>query len=132
MRRNELILALAFAALPAILVLAQDPPAVQDTNQKKQRPKRPPRPGVSIPGVRRDMSSITPEAIFPTEGTPDWQVTTEDAEWVSNAPKSTVHRLDPKTNTVVAVIAVGKKPCSGLAAGFGSVWVPSCGDKIIS
>jgi YVTN family beta-propeller protein len=48
--------------------------------------------------------------------------------WVSNGPKHTVGRLDPKTNTVMAHIAVGKEPCSGLAVGFGSLWVPCCGD----
>jgi streptogramin lyase len=26
---------------------------------------------------------------------------------------------------------LGKRPCSGLAAGFGSVWVPSCGDNTL-
>ncbi len=30
---------------------------------------------------------------------------------------------------VAAVMTVGKRPCSGLAAGFGAVWVPNCGDK---
>ena len=40
--------------------------------------------------------------------------------------------MDPKTNTVSAVITVGKQPCSGLAAGFGSVWVPNCSDKTVS
>ncbi len=116
-----------------MFLLAQDAPTpAPDSGQKKQRAKRPPRPGVSTPGVRREMSSIKPDAIFAAEGTPDWQVTTEDAEWVSNGPKNTVHRMDPKTNTVTAVISVGKKPCSGLAAGFGSVWVPNCGDKNVS
>jgi virginiamycin B lyase len=113
-------------------LLAQDPAAPAPEGQKKQRAPRTPRPGVSTPGVRREMSSIKPEAVFITEGSPDWQVSTEDAEWVSNAPKNTVHRLDPKTNTVTAVIAVGKRPCSGLAAGFGSIWVPNCGDKTVS
>src|SRR5215475_1538557 len=93
---------------------------------------RPPNPGVTTPGVRREMSAIQPIAVFPVEGAPDWQVITEDAVWVTNGPKGTVHRLDPKTNTVVAAVAVGKRPCSGLAAGFGSVWVPNCGDKTIS
>ncbi len=78
------------------------------------------------------MTSITPLAVFPAEGTPDWQVLTDDAVWVTNGPKNTVHRLDVNTNMVAAVITVGKRPCSGLAAGFGSVWVPSCGDKIVS
>lgn len=93
---------------------------------------RPPRPGVKRFGVQREMSVITPDAVFPIEGTPDWQVVTPDAVWVSNGPKNTIHRLDPKTNQVVAAVEVGKKPCSGLAAGFGSIWVPNCGDQTIS
>lgn len=96
------------------------------------RPERPPRPGITTPGVKRDVATIRPIAVFPAEGTPDWQVVTADAVWVSNGPKNTVHRLDPKTNTVAAVVEVGKKPCSGLAAGFGSVWVPNCGDQTLS
>jgi virginiamycin B lyase len=100
--------------------------------QQQKRPPRPPKPGVSTPGVKREMAAIKPDAVFPVEGTPDWQVLTEDAVWVTSAPKNTVHRLDVKTNQVVAVVTVGKKPCSGLAAGFGSIWVPNCGDKTLS
>jgi YVTN family beta-propeller protein len=95
-------------------------------------PKRPVRPGVKTTGVQRQITAITPVAIFPVEGTPDWQVVTPDAVWVTNAAKNTVHRLDAKTNKVVATIEVGKKPCSGLAAGFGSIWAPNCGDKTVS
>jgi len=135
MRKREFVM-LFCAALPWICAWAQEAPSGASTGApdapKKQRPKRPPRPGVATPGVRREMSSLTPEAVFQTEGSPDWQVTTAEAEWVSNAPKGTVHRLDPKSNTVTAVIPVGKRPCSGLAAGFGSIWVPNCGDKTIS
>ena len=98
----------------------------------RKAPQRPPKPGVSTPGVKREMSALTPDAVFPIEGTPDWQVLTDDAVWVTNGPKNTVHRLDVNTNRVVAAIEVGKKPCSGLAAGFGSVWVPNCGDKTLS
>jgi virginiamycin B lyase len=100
--------------------------------QQSGRPPRPPRPGVTEPGVQRPMSTITPLAVFPIEGTPDWQVITEDSVWVTNGPKNTIHRLDAKTNTVVAAIEVGKRPCSGLAAGFGSIWVPNCGDNTLS
>lgn len=75
------------------------------------------------------MSAITPDAVFTVGGTPDWQVVTNDALWVTNGPLNTVHRLNPKTNQVEASITTGKKPCSGLAAGFGSIWVPVCGDK---
>jgi YVTN family beta-propeller protein len=83
--------------------------------------------------VKRDLSTITPVAIFDAgSGTPDWQVLTEDAVWVANGPRNAIHRLDVNTNKIAATITVGKRPCSGLAAGFGSIWVPSCGDKTIS
>jgi virginiamycin B lyase len=131
MRTRELVLTLVSAALAVTVIFAQENPAT-DTSQKKQKAKRPPRPGVSTPGVRREMSAIKPDAVFVAEGSPDWQVSTEDAQWVTNGPKNTVHRMDPKTNTVTAVITVGKRPCSGLAAGFGSVWVPNCMDKTVS
>jgi YVTN family beta-propeller protein len=87
---------------------------------------------VSTPGVKRDISTITPIAVFPVEGTPDWQAVTEDAVWVANGPKNTVHRLDAKTNKVIATIEVGKRPCSGLASAFGSIWAPNCTDKTLS
>lgn len=114
--------------LAVCALLAQDAPPPQ----QQKRPPRPPKPGVSTPGVRREMAAIKPDAVFPVEGAPDWQVLTDDAVWVTSSPKNSVHRLDVKTNQVVAVIAVGKKPCSGLAAGFGSIWVPNCGDKTLS
>ncbi|MEO8598010.1 MAG: hypothetical protein ABI759_32120 [Candidatus Solibacter sp.] len=115
------------ACMPLLLVFGQDPAA--PAAEKKERPKRPPRTGVSDPAVKREMTAITPAAVFPLPGTPDWQVMTDDAIWVSNGPKNTVHRLDVKSNLAVANIEVGKRPCSGLAAGFGSVWVPLCGDR---
>jgi streptogramin lyase len=101
--------------------------------QAQQSKKDPPRPGVSIPGVKRELSGIHPLAIFDAgSGTPDWQVLTDDAVWVANAPRNAVHRLDIHTNQIAATITVGKRPCSGLAAGFGSIWAPSCGDKTVS
>lgn len=103
------------------------PPAVAPT-----KPARPVRPGVTTPGVKREMSAITPASVFTVGGTPDWQVVTDDAVWVANGPLNAVHRLDPKTNQVAATVPTGKKPCSGLAAGFGSIWVPNCGDKTLS
>jgi virginiamycin B lyase len=121
----------AVCALLAQEVLPQEA-ARKEGVPKTERPKRPPRPGVSTPGVRRDIAAIKPEAVFPAEGAPDWQTSSEDAQWVSNGPKNTVHRMDPRTNTVTAMIPVGKRPCSGLTAGFGSVWVPNCGDKTVS
>ena len=114
----------------AVVMCAQESEKKQS---EKKRPKDPPRPGVSTPGVKRELSSITTMAIFDTgSGTPDWQVLTDDAVWVANGPRNAIHRLDVNTNKIAATITVGKRPCSGLAAGFGSIWVPSCGDKTIS
>jgi virginiamycin B lyase len=114
-------------ALTTVIMCAQDnPPA------PAKRPQPPSKPGVSTAGVKREMSALKPLAVFSVEGAPDWQVITDDAVWVTNGPKGTVHRLDPRTNTVAAAITVGKRPCSGLAAGFGSIWVPDCGDKTLS
>jgi len=104
----------------------------KDSAKKGGRGKRAPRPGVPTPGVRREMSSIMPTAVFAVDGNPDWQVTSEDAEWVTSGRMSIVARMDPKTNMVAAVVMVGKTPCSGLASGFGSIWVPNCGDKTVS
>lgn len=118
----------AWIALILCPLFAQEPTAAP----KKPRPPRPPRPGVKTPGVQRPMTNIKPIAEFPVPGVPDWQVVTEDAIWVSNGAKNTLHRLDPKTNVVLAAIEVGKRPCSGLAAGFGSIWVPNCVDKTVS
>jgi virginiamycin B lyase len=117
---------------PQTPVGATAPQAIPAPAVKKGPGKRPSPPGVSTPGVKREMSTITPDAVFPVEGTPDWQVLTDDAVWVTNGPKNTVHRLDPKTNQVLAAVEVGRRPCSGLAAGFGTVWVPNCGDKTVS
>lgn len=110
--------------LIATCIYAQDPP--------KQRPTRQSKPGVATPGVRHEMAEITPIAKFSVEGAPDWQVITDEGVWVTSAPKNTVTHLDAYQNLIQAVIPVGKKPCSGLAAGFGSIWVPNCGDKTLS
>ena len=118
----------------AFLCCAMTPAADETTVAAPPAPRkpRPVRPGVKDPGVQRPMSTIQPAALFPVAGVPDWMVVTEDAVWVSNKPKNTVHRLDPGTNKVSATVTVGQKPCSGLAAGFGSIWVPNCGDGTLS
>src|SRR4029077_2339132 len=91
----------------------------------------PPKPGVKTPGVKIPIERLKPDAVFPVPGAPDW-IAVDEAVWISNKPKDRVVRLDARTNTVAATIEVGKGPCSGLAAGFGSLWVPNCGDRTIS
>src|SRR5262249_39726254 len=89
------------------------------------------KPGVTTPGVQIPMTSLKPEAVFEVPGNPDW-IAVDEHIWISNMPKDSVARIDPKTNKVVEMVAVGKKPCSGLVAGFGSLWVPNCDDQTIS
>lgn len=89
------------------------------------------KPGVSTPGVQIPMASLKPDAIFEVPGSPDW-IAAGDSVWISNKPKNSVARIDPKTNKVAETIAVGKAPCSGLAIGFDSLWVPNCGDQTLS
>jgi len=98
---------------------------------KGNRPAKPPKPGVKTPGVQMPITLLKPDAVFAVPGSPDWIAVGQDV-WISNKPKNSVTRLDPKTNKVAATIEVGKQPCSGLAIGFGSLWVPNCGDQSVS
>ena len=134
MNQNALLrISLGLCLGAGLSFLIGQTPETPPQEKKKQRVKRPPPPGVSTPGVRREMSAIQPIAVFDVEsGTPDWQVVTEDSVWVANGPKNAIHRLDVKSNKVAATVTVGQKPCSGLASGFGSIWVPNCGDKTVS
>jgi len=89
------------------------------------------KPGVKTPGVRIPMASLKPDAEFEVPGAPDW-IAIGESVWISNQPKNSVTRLDPKTNKVADVVTTGSRPCSGLAIGFGSLWVPNCGDRTVA
>lgn len=90
------------------------------------QPANPPRPGVSTPGVQRPMEELHPDATFAVAGEPDWMAVTEDAVWVASSNVNQVVQLGPVTNRVGLIVTIDK-PCSGLASGFGALWVPSCG-----
>src|SRR4051812_12007597 len=124
--RKLTLLALAFP----VLLAASQPPAPVPAAQTPA-PQRPKRPGVTTPGVRIPITKLKPEAVYQVPGAPDWMAVDKEV-WVSNSPKNSVSRLDPKSAAVLATITVGKNPCSGLAAGFGSVWVPNCGDATVT
>jgi virginiamycin B lyase len=96
----------------------------------QEKPAKPGRPGVTTPGVRVPMTKLKPDAVYDVPGAPDWMAVDKEV-WVSNAPRSTVSRMDPRS-TAATTFAVGKNPCSGLAAGFGSLWIPNCGDSTIT
>ena len=84
------------------------------------------RTGVSTPAVVRPMHEVNPQTIFQLPGTPDWSIVTRDAVWVSSSRVNQVSQLVPGTGRT-GLTAHVQLPCSGLAYGWGSVWVPSCG-----
>lgn len=98
--------------------------------QQQKRP-RPPRPGLGDPSRQRPITSIQPEHSFTIEGIPDWVAVGPDALWFTHHPSNTLNRLDPKTNTIIARIPVGKRPCSGMVYGFDSMWLPHCEEKAL-
>jgi virginiamycin B lyase len=89
-------------------------------------PGFPKKTGVLEPGIQHAMAELKPDAEFPVSGHPDWMAVTDDAVWVASSNVNHVVRLDAKTNNPDTVVTV-EKPCSGLAVGFGSLWIPSCG-----
>lgn len=115
--------ALALAGFTLVLAAQQPAPA----------PNHPPRivpTGVNKPGVSRPLADLHPAAVFPVEGTPDWSVITEDSVWITSARANHVVQLLPDKGAA-GLIAEVKRPCSGLASGFGSIWVPSCGNHSV-
>jgi virginiamycin B lyase len=86
-----------------------------------------PKPGVA--GVQVPFGSLKPSTTFKIGRTADWVLVTDDAVWVASTKPYSVQRIDPATNTVVAKVRLSGEACSGLAFGFGSVWVPVCGKK---
>lgn len=84
------------------------------------------RSGVAREGVSRSMSDIQTEAVLPVEGSPDWSVVTNNSVWITSARVNHVVQLIAATNKVGLMVDV-QRPCSGLAYGFESIWIPSCG-----
>jgi virginiamycin B lyase len=74
----------------------------------------------------RSISELTPAATLHVGKTADWVAITPGAVWVGSTGPYAVHRIDPRTNKVVASVVLPGKPCAGLASGFGSLWVPMC------
>ena len=121
---------LCMLALAACAISAAQTPASAPAATPANRPPRVVATGVNKPGISRPLTDLHPGAVFPVAGSPDWSVITKDAVWVSSARLNHVVQLLPATNTV-GLTADVKRPCSGLADGFGSIWVPSCGDHVL-
>jgi virginiamycin B lyase len=79
--------------------------------------------------VQAPFASLKPTAMFKIGGTADWVLVTDDAVWVAGTKPYSVQRIDPSTNRIIAKVSLSGEACSGLASGFGSVWVPLCSSK---
>jgi virginiamycin B lyase len=86
-----------------------------------------PKPGVK--DVQVPFASLKPSATIKIGGTADWVLVTNEAVWVASTKPYAVQRIDPSTNRIVARVRLPGEACSGLAYGFGSIWVPLCGKK---
>jgi YVTN family beta-propeller protein len=82
-----------------------------------------------VKGVQVPFSSLQPSATFKIGKTADWVLVTDNAVWVAGSKPYSVQRIDPSTNQIVAKVKLSGEACSGLAFGFGGIWVPVCGES---
>jgi len=87
-----------------------------------------PKPGIKA--VQHPMAMIVPDAEYAIVGGPDWLAMGENQVWTNSRGQDLVSRMDPDTNETVAVVSV-KNPCSGLVVAEGTLWAPSCAEKVI-
>jgi virginiamycin B lyase len=110
--------------MSAILFTAWQAPDLasgQTSGQKKDEVKK-----AAPPPLRVPFAQLKPDAVFDLGGSRALAAG-GDAVWVSNRAAGTVARIDPKTNKVVATVAVGKEPCGAAVAGLDSLWISLCG-----
>jgi streptogramin lyase len=74
----------------------------------------------------RSITELTPTATLALGKTADWVALSSDAVWVGSTGPFAVHRIDPKSNRILAEVALPGAPCAGLAIGFHSLWIPLC------
>jgi virginiamycin B lyase len=101
---------------------------VAQTNPTQAQTAAPVKTGV--PGVKFPMSYVMPDGQYAIEGGPDWLAVGEDMVWTNARKENFVARMNPGGSEVVARVPV-PSPCSGVVIGAGSLWVPSCTEKVI-
>lgn len=76
-----------------------------------------------------DIQELTPLASWKLGKTADWVAVDRDAVWVASTGPFAVHRIDPARQSITDHVPLGGEACSGLALGFGYLWVPLCASK---
>lgn len=87
-----------------------------------------PKGGVTTPGVQIPMAKLKPEAEIAVAGATAI-LGSPDAVWIGTTTGAIP--IDAKDNKAGDRVATVKMPCSGLATGFGSTWIPDCGEKAV-
>jgi len=105
----------------ALLLLVASTAPVAAAQSSAEKPK------LGVPGVQVSFDRLKPSATFKIGATADWVMVAGGSVWVVGTKPDSLQRIDPATNRVVAKIGLSGEACSGLAFGFGSVWVPVCG-----
>jgi virginiamycin B lyase len=108
-------------AVPTLLFLLATSVAIAAQSANAMKP--------GVKDVQVPFASLKPSATIKIGKTADWVIVTNDAVWVAGTKPYSVQRIDPSTDRVVAKVALPGEACSGLAFGFGSVWIPVCGKK---
>lgn len=86
--------------------------------------------GIKTPGVRISFAQLKAEAEIPAPGKPGWLFFSESLFFPA---VNGLDRIDQKTNKPVpGATAELNKPCGGMASGFGSLWVPVCGEGALA
>ena len=122
---NSRLPSLSISVIFAALCVAQTSPP--QTKHSAPPIKR----GVQTPGVQIPLAKLVPVAAINIAPGADW-IAVDDDIWVSDKAKNIVARIDPRTNKLTQTITGFNKPCSGLAIGFDSLWVPNCGNQTVS
>lgn len=84
-----------------------------------------PKEGIQTPGIQIPFASLKAEEIFPMPEQPPW-IFYSTAVYVPAMDH--IDKIDVKTKKLSEAFENVHKPCGGMVAAFGSLWLPSCGD----
>ena len=120
----------AFLVFSTGLIAATGADKATGSSTKPGRPPVPPKTGIKTPGIQIPIDSLKAEVEIPVE-TPGW-ITIGDAVFIPSKAMDQVVRIDPKNNKPLAPILDLKRPCSGTASAFATLWIPNCGAQSLT
>lgn len=118
-----------FQTLALFLMLAAALPAASNAQKPSKAPKAPvpPATGVKTPGIQIPFEELKAELDLPAPGKPTW-LFYSDSLFAPNTLKAGIEKYESKTGKAGEPIAGVAKPCTRMASGFGSLWIPSCAE----